>query len=47
MIHFLNGVSIGGNPQITKTKFGIKILNDLGLNIELSNNIWDSFNNIK
>ena len=44
MITFPNGLSIGGNPKITKTKSGVIITNDLGLNVELSNSVWDSFN---
>lgn len=44
MISFVNGITIGGNPQITKTQYGIRIINDFGLNIEISNNIWEAFN---
>lgn len=44
MITFTNGVSISGNPKITKTNFGVRITNDLGLDIELSDIVWDSFN---
>jgi hypothetical protein len=43
MITFVNGISIGSNPVITKTKLGVRITNDLGLDIELSNNMWQSF----
>jgi hypothetical protein len=42
MITFANGISIGNNPAITKTNVGVRITNDLGLNIELSNEIWQS-----
>jgi hypothetical protein len=41
MIKFNNGLVILGNPQITKNDFGVKIINDFGLNLELSNNIWN------
>jgi hypothetical protein len=44
MIKFKNGLIINGNPKIIKTSFGIKITNDLGLNIEISNAVWESFN---
>ena len=44
MIQFENGLSIGGNPKIIKTDFGVRITNNLGLNLELSNTIWDAFN---
>lgn len=47
MLTFANGLSIDGNPHIIKTNFGVKITNDLGLNIELSDSVWDSFNKIK
>lgn len=43
MISFLNGLSINGNPQMTKTDSGILITNDFGLKIEISDNIWHSF----
>jgi hypothetical protein len=45
MITFLNGLTISGNPQIIKTELGVRITNDLGLNLELSEKIWKSFNN--
>ena len=44
MITFANGLSIIGNPTIVKTNSGIKITNDLGLNIELSDNVWNLLN---
>lgn len=44
MITFENGLSIGGNPKITKTDLGVRITNDLGLDIEVSNKIWNAFN---
>jgi hypothetical protein len=44
MITFKNGLIISGNPKITKTNFGVLITNDFGLNLELSNNIWQSIN---
>ena len=44
MITFVNGLSIVGNPTIVKTNNGIKITNDLGLNIELSDNVWNLLN---
>lgn len=44
MITFTNGISIIGNPKIVKTDLGVKITNDLGLNIEVSDKIWNSFN---
>ena len=44
MIKFTNGLIINGNPKIIKTTYGIKITNDLGLNIEISNAVWESFN---
>jgi len=44
MLIFLNGLTIYGNPKITKTNFGYLITNDLGLSIELSNKVWKSFN---
>ena len=44
MITFVNGLSIVGNPTIDKTNNGIKITNDLGLNIELSDNVWNLLN---
>ena len=44
MINFKNGLSISGNPKIVKSEFGVKITNDYGLSIELSNSIWNSFN---
>ena len=47
MLTFSNGLSIVGNPHIIKTKFGVRITNDLGLNIELSDSVWSSFNKIK
>jgi hypothetical protein len=47
MIQFGNGITIGGNPSITKTEFGIRIQNDLGLNIEISNSVWNSINGIR
>ena len=47
MLIFANGLSIVGNPQITKTEFGIKITNDSGLDIEISDMVWQSFNKIK
>jgi hypothetical protein len=43
MITFKNGLSIGGNPKITKTNLGVRITNDLGLDIEVSNKIWKAF----
>jgi hypothetical protein len=42
MLKFTNGLIISGNPQITKTNFGVKITNDSGLNIELSKKTWES-----
>lgn len=42
MITFANGVSIGNNPIITKTNLGVRITNDLGLNVELSDIMWQS-----
>lgn len=47
MIAFVNGLCINGNIEITKTKSGILINNDLGLNIEISDNIWHSWNTLK
>jgi hypothetical protein len=47
MIKFTNGLVINGNPKIIKTNFGIKITNDLGLNIEISNSVWEYFNQNK
>jgi hypothetical protein len=44
MITFKNGLIISGNPKIVKTNFGILITNDFGLNLELSNNVWQSIN---
>jgi hypothetical protein len=44
MITFKNGLIISGNPKIVKTNFGILITNDLGLNLELSNNVWKTIN---
>ena len=40
MIKFKNGLIICNNPKIEKTNFGIKIINDTGLIIELSNKVW-------
>jgi hypothetical protein len=42
MITFANGISIGNNPSITKTNLGVRITNDLGLDIELSDIMWQS-----
>lgn len=42
MITFANGISIGNNPTITKTNLGVRITNDLGLEIELSDIMWQS-----
>ena len=42
MITFANGISIGNNPAIIKTNLGVRITNDLGLNIELSDIMWQS-----
>jgi hypothetical protein len=42
MLKFTNGLIISGNPQVTKTNFGIMITNDSGLTIELSKSVWDS-----
>ena len=47
MINFINGLTIEGNPQITKTEFGIRITNDSGLDIEISDMVWNSFNKNK
>ena len=47
MIKFINGLTIEGNPQITKTEFGIRITNDSGLDIEISDMVWNSFNKNK
>ena len=49
MLTLANGLSIAGNPHIIKTEFGVRITNDLGLNIELSDSAWDSltFNKTK
>ena len=47
MIKFINGLTIEGNPQITKTNFGIRITNDSGLDIEISDMVWNSFNKSK
>lgn len=45
MIAFKNGLSIIGNPRITKTNLGIMITNDLGLKIEISDKLWKSLTN--
>lgn len=45
MITFSSGITILGNPQLTKTKLGVKITNDLGLCIEVSDKIWLLLNN--
>jgi hypothetical protein len=42
MLKFTNGLIISGNPQVTKTNFGVKITNDSGLNMELSKSVWES-----
>jgi hypothetical protein len=42
MIRFINGLAVEGIPQITKTKFGVRITNDLGLDIEISDTVWNS-----
>jgi hypothetical protein len=42
MLKFISGLTIEGNPQITKTDFGIRITNDFGLNIEISDMVWRS-----
>ena len=47
MIKFINGLTIEGNPQITKTNFGIRITYDFGLDIEVSDIVWNSFNKSK
>lgn len=47
MLTFANGLSIAGNPHIIKTKLGIKITNDFGLDIEISDMVWNSFNKSK
>lgn len=47
MLSFLNGLVFNGNLKLSKTKSGILITNDLGLNIEISENIWYSWNTFK
>lgn len=44
MLQFSNGLSIIGNCRIVKTKSGVSITNDLGLNIEVSDSIWNLLN---
>jgi hypothetical protein len=46
MLKFGNGLTIEGNPQITKTDFGIRITNDFGLDIEVSDMVWSSLSTI-
>jgi hypothetical protein len=47
MIIFSNGLIIDGNPKILKTFFGIVITNNFGLNLEISDAVWESFNQNK
>jgi hypothetical protein len=44
-IEFANGLIIKGSPKITKTLNGIRIINDLGLDIELSDLLWNILTN--
>jgi hypothetical protein len=44
-IEFVNGLIIKGSPKITKTLNGIRIINDLGLDIELSDLLWNILTN--
>jgi hypothetical protein len=44
MLKFSNGLSISGNCNVVKTKSGVLITNDLGLNIEVSDSIWNLLN---
>jgi hypothetical protein len=45
MIKFKNGLIITNNPKIQKTNFGVKITNDLGFRIEISDKVWQELNN--
>lgn len=47
MIKFPNGLIINGDPKILKTNFGIVITNNFGLNLEISDAVWESFNQTK